>query len=141
MAYYPLTYPATYIPDVWHTTVLDRDGNVLGRFDATLDYELVETTMLDVSPGSYQKSGAVEVVRVYKNGVLYANITSHSFRAVLINQTEYGGQLIVQATDRVSMGLAKVEPVCTCGGWVTYGKEADLHADNLVIQCDLRRKP
>ncbi len=140
MAYFPLTYPATYIPDIWHTTVIDKDSNILGMFDATLECEATITTTLDVKPGTYCRSGAVAVVEVYKNRTLYAKLKSHAFVAVLINQTEHGGQLIIAAADRVVVGAAKVEPVCTCGGWVTYGKEADLHADNLVIQCDLRRK-
>ncbi len=142
MPLYPFSnYPsATPILDVWHTTVLDKDGNVLGRFDATLDYELGGETKLDVTPGSYQRSGAVDVVKVYKNGILYANLKNHSFVAVLVNQKEYGGELIIASSDRVVVGAAKIAPVCTCGGWTVYGKEADLHADNLVIQCDLRRK-
>ncbi len=138
---YNHTYPATAEPaDKWHTIVLDKDLNELGSFEASLDYDLADTTTLDVKPGIYKRSGAVDVVKVYKNGALYAKLKSTAFVAVLINQTEHGGALVISAADRVIGEPAKIAPVCTCGGWAVYGKEADLHVDNNVAVCDLRRK-
>lgn len=32
------------------------------------------------------------------------------------------------------------DPVCTCGGWAVYGRDADIHADTVANVCDLRKK-
>lgn len=136
MAYYPLNYPAT-IPDKWHIIVIDKDVNELGTFECSLEYEAADETHFDVKPGTYSRSGAIDLIKIYKNGNLYAKLPSNAYRAVLINQSEQGGALYVPLINRVIM---KSAPVCTCGGWAVYGKEADLHADNLVNTCDLRKK-
>lgn len=127
--------------DKWEILVVAKDNEQeLGTFQAVRldDYSLFYACadFLQIQRGFYTGSGEIGCFHVYRNDVHYAS--AYPFIPQYATFGDYlEGNLLLQFSDLI---VAKVEPVCTCGGWVTYGKEADLHADDLNNTCDLRRK-
>lgn len=93
---------------------------------------------------TYDVTPKARIIKVYRNGVLYAKVNGDTRYIATGQPTGNGFMIDLDVYDRelIAMELSQGprEPVCTCGGWVVYGKEADLHADNLVNQCELRVK-
>lgn len=118
----------------------DQVGNILGYFHAEHDcdlslYDYVQSLWL-VQPAAYHEVGVVHDFVIYKNGTHYAIVKCEIKFAVVKGQSEEG-RIWIKKQELIQI---REKPVCTCGGWAVYGKEADIHADNVANTCDLRKR-
>lgn len=127
--------------DKWEVLVVASDNETslccapAYRVDEYTAYYKCQDFLI-VVPTPYTENGDIGTMWVYKNDKKYAKIPV-SVGLVAVAGALLQGNLLVK---REYLIVATVDPVCTCGGWVTYGKDADLHADDLNNTCDLRKK-
>jgi hypothetical protein len=123
----------------YEVAVYNQDGNILGSF---LAHKLAQASApgvactLQVFTGVYRNSGEVFSVKVYKDENLYAQWTVPHVYSIYAGSNETDSQVTIWYDYLVDRPAAVV---CTCGGWAVYGKEADIHADDRVNVCDLRK--
>lgn len=124
----------------YEVAIYDSQGHCLGSFFAV---KLAQSNVpgsvgtLQISSGTYHKSGVIHSVKVYDNHVLYAQWEVTYPYTVAQGQSEKDTLVHVYAISLVGRPVAKV---CTCGGWAVYGREADIHADDVANTCELRMK-
>lgn len=127
--------------DKWEIFVVAKDNEQdLGSFDALRRDDMSGymdcIDFLEIQGDCYTGTADIGYFHVYKNSAHYATIEPSFPMRVIAGQWQ-DGNLVVYQTHLVK---AKPAPVCTCGAWVTYGRDSDLHADNIANTCDLRKK-
>jgi len=127
--------------DTWKVLVVAEDNQQeLGTFNAIRRDEYTGyldcADYLEILGNFYTGCGDIGYFHAYKNKVLYASIKPMA-RMHAQAGAYYSGVLFILPSDLVA---PKPELVCTCGGWAVYGRDADIHADNVANTCDLRKK-
>jgi hypothetical protein len=118
----------------YEVNIYDNQSNCLGSF---LAVKLAQSNVpdsvgtLQIFTGTYARSGVIHGVKVYsEDGVLYAQWDVTYQYPVVKGQGEKDSIIHIYAISLVDRPVTKV---CTCGGWVTYGKDSGLHA----FHCDV----
>lgn len=128
--------------DTWEVTVVDVNDQPLVTFQANYHGTNQEgSVILNLQGTHITATGTAHEFLVTKNSKLFARDCSrYRGMCVTLHKGNYdpGALLYIQPSLFV-----KYEPhvpkVCTCGGWAVYGKEANIHSDDRVNICDLRR--
>lgn len=99
-------------------------------------------TEVFIPPGTlYIQSGTVGSAQILKNGAVVANVPAMNqvIKVLKGDMVGNGDSIYFCSSDWCLPKSKPAEPVCTCGGWAVYGKEANIHADDRVNQCELRK--
>lgn len=137
-------------PDLWECTLVDVNDQPLIYCEAILltwqytdsslcDYDVIELQ----TPACYAvAAGVAHSFLVTKNKKLIARHTDSYIGknyVVTTGMHSPSGRVVIMSKDMVRNHV-KQGPVCTCGGWAVYGRDADIHSDTVAFQCDLRRR-
>ena len=135
--------------DLWECTLVDANDQPLIYCEATLlacqytDSSLCDYAIIELqTPVCYAvASGVAAAFLVTKNKKLIARHTDayeNKKFIVTIGDHNPSGHIVITSKDMIRNHV-KQDPVCTCGGWAVYGRDADIHSDTVAFQCDLRR--
>lgn len=133
------------MPDLhtWEMLIIDINEYPLAVFTVhpAPQMNTKQHVFFNVEPGRFIAAGTAGFLLVTKDGVVYAKQPYGQFRVVVDpNHKLLGGLTSVPTEYLVVTTVAAVPKKCTCGGWAVYGKEADIHSDDRVNICDLRKK-
>lgn len=136
-------------PDLWECTLVDVNDQPLIYCEAILlacqytDSSLCDYAMVEIiTPRCYAVAdGVAHTLLVTKNKRLIArDSASYENKKYVVTTGDHypSGRVVLTSKDMIRNHV-KQEPVCTCGGWAVYGRDADIHSDTVAFQCDLRR--
>lgn len=126
--------------DNWLITAYNDNDEVLGVFPALFYSETTELVRLDAKSGVYSNSGRIKQAKVEKNGVHVATIKEPYdtwYVATITGQVQPPHYVDIYKHEFLS-DLAVPVKKCTCGGWAVYGRDADIHSDDISNRCELR---
>lgn len=88
----------------------------------------------------WKNSGQIGTFHYLKNGKPVARFVAYP-ETVTYGSVCPAGTVYVKPEEWLpDASVVKKEPVCDCGGWATYGKDANLHEDTRFFTCSLVKK-
>lgn len=129
--------------DVWELQVEDNHGNIL----VLVPVETAGTEGKDFKATwkntQWAGSGLLSSVHLLKNGSIVASLLKHK---VYPFHVVAGGSFVADTLRFIEEDWHGVIPapdtqrvVCDCGGWATYGRDANIHEDSRFFVCSLRK--
>lgn len=148
--WYPLnpnTYPQTAVVrspiqvDKWEIMISSVNDEPLLCAEIPPQIPGVDTEVLLPSGTLYTQSGTVGSAQILKNGAVVANVPAMNqvIKVLKGDMVGNGDSIYFCSSDWCLPKPRPAEPVCDCGGWVTYGKEANIHEDSRFFVCSLRK--
>jgi hypothetical protein len=142
----------------WHYDVLANDwirpaADTWELFIESKNQEELATVSLTISTGKigeiaefkfptfhWKNSGQIGTFHYLKNGNPVARFVAYP-ETVVYGSVCPAGTVCVKPDEWLpDAATVKKEPVCDCGGWATYGKDANLHEDTRFFTCSLVKK-
>lgn len=126
--------------DKFYVNVISTAEELLCIAPAVCKLLKKDRMIIKVGASIYQATGTIQHIAVYQNGAHVADCARNSYATYNVTVFTGCGEPAYFMTVYKEEWFSEktVEKRCTCGGWAVYGKEADIHSDNLANRCELR---